>query len=49
MTTKDYLALDFTDIRGIEDFYSSNRRDFLKRAGGGIFIFVALNDLLFGL
>jgi isoquinoline 1-oxidoreductase len=48
MTTKDYLALDFTDIRGIEDFYSSNRRDFLKRAGGGIFIFVALNDLLFG-
>ena len=48
MNTKDYLALDFTDIHGIEDFYSSNRRDFLKRVGGGIVIFVALNDLVLG-
>jgi len=47
MKTEDYLALNFKDIGGIEDFYASNRRDFLKRVGGGIVIFVALNDLLF--
>ncbi|HEY5043855.1 MAG TPA: molybdopterin cofactor-binding domain-containing protein [Verrucomicrobiae bacterium] len=48
MKTEDYLALNFKDIGGIEDFYSSNRRDFIKRVGGGIFIFIAVNDLLFG-
>ena len=45
MNTNDYLALNFKDIGGIEDFYASNRRDFLKRVGGGIVIFVALNDV----
>jgi isoquinoline 1-oxidoreductase len=48
MNTNDYLAANFRDIHSYEDFFSSNRRDFLKRIGGGIVIFVALNDVLFG-
>ena len=48
MTTEDFLAANFRDIHSYEDFFSSNRRDFLKQVGGGIVIFVALNDLLFG-
>jgi isoquinoline 1-oxidoreductase len=48
MNTNDFLAANFRDIHSYEDFFSSNRRDFLKRVGGGIVIFVALNDVLFG-
>ena len=48
MNTNDFLAANFRDIHSYEDFFSSNRRDFLKRIGGGIVIFVALNDVLFG-
>jgi nicotinate dehydrogenase subunit B len=48
MKTNDYLAANFSDIHRFEDFYNLSRREFFKRAGGGIFIFVALNDLLFG-
>ena len=39
MTTEDYLALDFKDSM---DLFPQNRREFLKRLGGGIFIFVTL-------
>jgi isoquinoline 1-oxidoreductase len=42
MRTEDYLALDFKD-RMILD--PQSRREFLKRLGGGIFIFVSLGDL----
>jgi nicotinate dehydrogenase subunit B len=48
MNTNDFLAANFRDIHSYEDFFSSNRRDFLKRVGGGIIIFIALNDVLFG-
>src|ERR1039457_3410587 len=48
MNTNDFLEANFRDIHSYEDLFSSNRRDFLKRVGGGIVIFVALNDLLFG-
>ena len=48
MNTNDFLAANFRDIHSYEDLFSSNRRDFLKRVGGGIVIFVALNDVLFG-
>jgi isoquinoline 1-oxidoreductase len=41
MRTEDYLALDFRD-RMILD--PQSRREFLKRFGGGIFIFVSLGD-----
>ena len=42
MRTEDYLALDFKDCM---DLFPQSRRDFLKRLGGGIFIFVALGEL----
>jgi isoquinoline 1-oxidoreductase len=48
MNANDFLEANFRDIHSYEDFFSSNRRDFLKRIGGGIVIFVALNDVLFG-
>ena len=48
MNTNDYLAANFRDIHGFEDFYTQSRRDFFKRTGGGILVFIALNDLLFG-
>jgi nicotinate dehydrogenase subunit B len=48
MTTNDFLEANFRDIHSYDDFFSSNRRDFLKRVGGGIVIFVAINDVLFG-
>ena len=41
MRTEDYLALDFKDNT---DLFPQSRREFLKRLGGGIFIFVALGD-----
>ena len=47
MKTEDYLQHNFRDLGGIEDIFASNRRDFLKRVGGGIMIFVALHDALF--
>ncbi len=46
MTTNDFLAANFRDIHSFEDFFKSDRRDFLKRVGGGIFIFMAVNDAL---
>jgi len=42
MRTEDYLALDFKDRMRLSP---QNRRDFIKRLGGGIFIFVTLWDL----
>ena len=45
MTTEDYLALDFKDSM---DLFPQNRREFLKRLGGGIFIFVTLGELAVG-
>ena len=48
MKTNDFLEANFRDIHSYEDFFSSNRRDFLKRVGGGIVILVALNDVLLG-
>jgi len=40
----DFLAQDFTD--NPKPFAASNRREFLKRLGGGIIIFVSLKELL---
>jgi isoquinoline 1-oxidoreductase len=48
MNTNDFLEANFRDIHSYEDLFASNRRDFLKRVGGGIFIFVALQEALFG-
>jgi CO/xanthine dehydrogenase Mo-binding subunit len=48
MNTNDYLEANFRDIHSLDDFYTSSRRDFFKRVGGGIFILVAINDLVFG-
>jgi isoquinoline 1-oxidoreductase len=41
MRTQDYVALDFKDNMVLDP---QTRRDFLKRLGGGIFIFVSLGD-----
>jgi isoquinoline 1-oxidoreductase len=41
MNTEEYLALDFKDNMVLDP---ANRREFLKRLGGGIFIFVTLGD-----
>ena len=41
MRTKDYLALDFKDNMILDPH---SRREFIKRLGGGIFIFVSLGD-----
>jgi CO/xanthine dehydrogenase Mo-binding subunit len=41
MRTEDYLALDFKDNMVLDP---QSRRDFLKRLGGGIIIFVSLGD-----
>ena len=46
MKTNDYLELNFKDIKDISDFFPQTRRDFIKRLGGGIIIFVALGDYL---
>lgn len=40
----DILALNFTDITDYSQLFPQNRRDFLKRLGGGIIILVALGD-----
>ena len=45
MTTEDYLALDFKDSM---ELFPQNRREFLRRLGGGIFIFVTLGELAIG-
>ena len=42
MKTEDYPALDFKDNMVLDP---QTRREFLKRLGGGIFIFVSLGDL----
>src|SRR5512137_2271341 len=42
MRTEDYLALDFKDNMNL---FPQSRREFLKRLGGGVFIFVALGNL----
>ena len=48
MNHNDLLAANFRDIHSYDDLFAGSRRDFLKRVGGGIVIFVAINDLLFG-
>src|ERR1035437_10565870 len=45
MTTEDYLALDFKDSM---DLYPQSRREFFKRLGGGIFIFITLGEMAIG-
>ena len=45
MNTNDYLALNFTDIADPSVFFPQSRREFLKRLGGGIVIFVALGEI----
>jgi isoquinoline 1-oxidoreductase len=44
MNANDYLALNFKDITELLPI--DTRRDFLKRLGGGIVIFMALGDFL---
>jgi CO/xanthine dehydrogenase Mo-binding subunit len=44
MNESDFLALNFRDIHQVEDLYPQSRREFLKRLGGGIIIFVAFCD-----
>jgi isoquinoline 1-oxidoreductase len=46
MNTNDYLALNFTDITDASVFFPQSRREFLKRLGGGIVIFVALGEIV---
>lgn len=41
MNTSDYLDLDFTDFVAL---LPQSRRDFFKQTGGGIFIFLALEE-----
>src|SRR5512137_1521183 len=41
MRTEDYLALDFKDNMNL---FPQSRREFLKRLGGGVFIFVTLGE-----
>jgi isoquinoline 1-oxidoreductase len=43
MQTNDSLAVDFTDIPAR---FPLSRREFFKRFGGGIFVFVSLGDYL---
>jgi nicotinate dehydrogenase subunit B len=43
--TDDYLALDFQDSMRLSP---QSRREFVKRLGGGIFIFVTLGELAIG-
>ena len=47
MDPKDFLALNFRDIKNYADLFPQSRRQFLKRFSGGIVIFIALNDFLF--
>ncbi|MGD0615905.1 MAG: molybdopterin cofactor-binding domain-containing protein, partial [Verrucomicrobiota bacterium] len=44
MNANEYLALNFKDIRELLPL--DTRRDFLKRLGGGIIIFMALGDFV---
>jgi isoquinoline 1-oxidoreductase len=46
MNANDYLIHNFRDLGSVEDIFASNRRDFLKRVGGGIVIFMAIQDAL---
>src|ERR1035437_23173 len=46
MNTNDYLALDFEDVSDLTKLFPQSRREFLKRVGGGIVIFVALGDFV---
>jgi isoquinoline 1-oxidoreductase len=48
MKANDYLIHNFRDLGSVEDIFASNRRDFLKRVGGGIVIFMAISDALLG-
>jgi nicotinate dehydrogenase subunit B len=49
MNANDFLAQNFKDIRTYSDLFPPHsRREFFKRFGGGIFIFIALDDLVFG-
>jgi isoquinoline 1-oxidoreductase len=48
MNANDYLIHNFRDLGSVEDIFASNRRDFLKRVGGGIVIFMAISDAVFG-
>jgi isoquinoline 1-oxidoreductase len=43
--SNDYLALDFEDSPDFTNLFPQSRREFLKRFGGGILIWVALSDL----
>ena len=44
MNSNELLAFNFKDITDLSELFPQNRRDFLKRLGGGIVILVALGD-----
>jgi isoquinoline 1-oxidoreductase len=47
LNANDFLKFNFTDLKDYSDFFPpQNRRDFLRRFGGGIVIVVALTDFL---
>jgi hypothetical protein len=46
MKTDNYLALDFEDVSDLTKLFPQSRREFLKRVGGGIVIFIAFADFL---
>ena len=47
LNANDFLKYNFTDIKDYSDFFPpQNRREFMRRFGGGIVIFMALTDFL---
>ena len=44
MNANDFLPQNFKDLKDYSDLFPQSRREFLKRLGGGIVIFVALGD-----
>lgn len=45
MNSTGFLARNFKDIHDLAEMFPQTRRDFIKRLGGGIVIFVVLADL----
>jgi isoquinoline 1-oxidoreductase len=47
LNANDFLKYNFTDLKDYSDFFPpQNRREFMRRFGGGIVIFMALTDFL---
>jgi isoquinoline 1-oxidoreductase len=45
MNTNDYRPLDFQDVVTPPTLFPQTRRDFLKRLGGGVIVFVTIGNL----